>query len=217
MSQRKFNVIVSATLQHKEGDTVCVGTYHMPCAFYAPPTMTIHVDMAIRHIQEMAKKAASKLSNTNNNTEEEGNDKKIPYILAGDFNIKPVDTVYKYITTGLLDPSDKFFPPPPAHDPSFVWNPSILEPVHSAYVLCNGKEPDFTNYAYSERDTNGAFIDTLDYVFVSPDVTVTETLPLPNRVDVKGPFPNLDTDVNEPSDHILIAATLETKSSTMTT
>ena len=42
--------------------------------------------------------------------------------------------------------------------------------------------------------------------FLSPEWKVEGVMPTPRREDVMGPFPNLD--VNEPSDHIMIAADL---------
>ena len=46
-----------------------VGTYHMPCMFKLPSVMMIHCALAAQHIQ--------KYSNED------------PYLLVGDFNIKP--------------------------------------------------------------------------------------------------------------------------------
>ena len=74
--------------------------------------------------------------------------------------------------------------------------------MKSAYKTKNGAEPDFTNHARIKDDD--PFIDTLDYIFVSPAIDVVDVLPLPNRDEVKGPFPAPE----EPSDHILLAATL---------
>lgn len=209
MSRRKHNVIVGATLKHKgSGTSVCIANYHMPCAFYAPKTMTIHSDMAIRYVQEMSNRASLAENKELNN---EGLS-TIPYILAGDFNLKPSDALYTYLTTGKLDTNDPYYPTPPATDVSFHWAPGILEPVNSAYAL-NGKEPDFTNYA---RVREGEpFVDTLDYIFVSPNnVAVSSVKSLPNRDQSLGPYPNLDPAVSEPSDHVLIAADLEISNST---
>ena len=74
--------------------------------------------------------------------------------------------------------------------------------MRSAYQVCNGKEPDFTNYAKVKDEP--AFIDTLDYIFVSDQWKVTGVQPTPMRNEVQGPLPNDD----EPSDHILITAEL---------
>jgi mRNA deadenylase 3'-5' endonuclease subunit Ccr4 len=54
------------------------------------------------------------------------------------------------------------------------------------------------------RGTPKLFIDTLDYIFLSPQWSVQEVPALPHRDGANGPFPN----ENEPSDHLLIAAEL---------
>ena len=82
------------------------------------------------------------------------------------------------------------------------WTTSLKYPMRSAYKVVNGTEPDFTNFAQIKDDP--PFIDTLDYIFISQSVEVSEVMPLPHRSEVKGPFPAPD----EPSDHILLAATL---------
>ena len=74
--------------------------------------------------------------------------------------------------------------------------------MRSAYKVALGTEPDLTNHARIKDDE--PFVDTLDYIFVSPTVTVKEVAQLPHRDDVKGPFPSK----TEPSDHILLQATL---------
>ncbi|RYY86198.1 hypothetical protein EON63_06095 [archaeon] len=48
------------------------------------------------------------------------------------------------------------------------------------------------------------FVDTLDYIFLSPEWEVKGTEQLPKRDEIQGPLPNTE----EPSDHILISATL---------
>lgn len=120
---------------------------------------------------------------------------------SGDFNIKPTEPVYHFLTTGELEETSPFYPSPKN---GMVWWPTS-KPMRSAYAVKNdGKEPDFTNYAQS-RDSE-PFIDTLDFVFLSEKWGVENVLELPHRDDAKGPFPNLDA--AEPSDHIMIAATL---------
>lgn len=67
-------------------------------------------------------------------------------------------------------------------------------------MLANQREPDFTNHARI-RDTE-PFIDTLDYVFLSPGWGVQGVEPIPHRDSVQGPYPTRE----EGSDHVLIAA-----------
>jgi 2',5'-phosphodiesterase len=69
-----------------------------------------------------------------------------------------------------------------------------------------GQEPDFTNFALVGERSNTPFIDTLDYIFLSPTWNVEKVRELPKRDVAGGPFPNLDH--GEPSDHVMIAATL---------
>uniref|UniRef100_A0A7S1V4M6 Endonuclease/exonuclease/phosphatase domain-containing protein n=1 Tax=Grammatophora oceanica TaxID=210454 RepID=A0A7S1V4M6_9STRA len=197
MSQRRFNVLLTLTLKEKATDhTFCISTYHMPCAFYAPMAMTLHAEMAAKHIQDIASKK-----------QEEGVDEgssSYPYVLTGDFNIVPredMDTgpVYDMLVSGKLDESSPCFPAPKN---GMNWSCTI-DPMRSAYAVKNGKEPEFTNYArVKEKDP---FVDTLDYIFLSPEWTVKDVKDLVGKDDAGGPFPN----ANEPSDHILIRADLE--------
>lgn len=73
-------------------------------------------------------------------------------------------------------------------------------PLRSAYMLANEREPDFTNHAQIRSEE--PFIDTLDYVFLSEHWRVTDVEQTPHRNEVVGPLPTQ----LEPSDHILIAA-----------
>jgi hypothetical protein len=75
-------------------------------------------------------------------------------------------------------------------------------PLNSAYMLANNQEPDFTNHAQIRDDH--PFIETLDYVFLSPSWRVTGVEALSHRESVVGPYPT----EHEPSDHVLIAANL---------
>lgn len=164
-----------------------VGTYHMPCAFYEPPVMNIHADMAATRIQSLAK----------NNTSKEGD----PYILAGDFNILPNSPHYQLLTKGYLDWSDPTYPPSKYE---MTWVPT-LKGMNSAYAIFNGGvEPKFTNYA--KILDNPPFIETIDYVFLSKNhewkVKCVKKL---KDLNDGGPYPN----DKEPSDHLLLAVDLE--------
>jgi mRNA deadenylase 3'-5' endonuclease subunit Ccr4 len=187
ISQNRFNVLVTIKLQDKKSQkSFCVGNYHMPCLYYAPMVMTIHTDLAARHVQRLAEK-----------------DTQVPYILAGDWNIKPEGSSYQLLTTGMMDKGDPEWPTPKF---GVEWEPTA-KPMRSAYADAEGKEPNFTNYARIREDP--PFIDTLDYIFLSPEWSVKGVKSLPHRDDADGPFPNLAA--GEPSDHILIAADLELK------
>eukprot|EP01036_Dinobryon_divergens_P025797 gene25796-34382_t len=88
-------------------------------------------------------------------------------------------------------------------DPYIFCGDFNIKPDSSiAYAELNGKEPDFTNFA--QTVASPVFIDTLDYIFISPEWNVDLALELPNRQGVDGPLPNR----KEPSDHLLIGAVL---------
>ena len=59
----------SFTLYRADSKPFVVGTYHMPCMFKVPSVMMIHCALSAQHIHKYA-----------------NND---PYLLVGDFNIKP--------------------------------------------------------------------------------------------------------------------------------
>jgi len=182
MTQGRHNRMVSVKVKAKGGGRpFVVSTYHMPCMFYAPKVMVIHTALAAQHAQKFA---ASD-----------------PLVLCGDWNFKPYDAAYRLITTGDLDSTDPCFPSYNAHDPYRITHG--LEKMRSAYTTVHGSEPDFTNYAQTVRDTE-PFIDCLDYIFISKEFDVEDMLTLPNRADVAGPLPI----ESEPSDHILLQATL---------
>mmetsp|Transcript_12158 Transcript_12158/g.16452 ORF Transcript_12158/g.16452 Transcript_12158/m.16452 type:complete len:170 (+) Transcript_12158:204-713(+) len=135
-----------------------------------------------------------------------------PFILTGDFNIKPEDACYAMLTKNYL-PSEYSLPLqaflPPEAKP---FSPEIESPLISAYKAKNGKEPQFTNFAFT-RSMNESFVATLDYIFLSEHWKVRFVKPLKSisEIDTKmGSFPDQD----EPSDHILIAADLEIATAT---
>ena len=71
-----------------------------------------------------------------------------------------------------------------------------------------GKEPDFTNFAYTKPmgSDMDAFVETLDYVFLGPGWAVTsvlDTVPA-SAIDRSKPYPT----ASQPSDHCMIAADL---------
>jgi 2',5'-phosphodiesterase len=208
IAQYRNNVLVSLTLQDKDtAKCFVVSNYHMPCCYFAPPVMTIHVDLAAAHVQRLA----TSKNNNNGSNESSSQPTSLPYILAGDWNIKPNSSSYRLLTTGQMDKGDPDWPSP-KHGMS--WEPSA-KPMKSAYQIKDGSEPNFTNFARI-RDEE-PFIDTLDYIFLSSrsnsndkddcDWKVHSVKPLPHRDDAGGPFPNLEH--LEPSDHILIAVDLE--------
>lgn len=183
-SQERRNILIFARLRSRtNGATLCVGTYHMPCAFWSPPIMLIHSALVVQTFQRLCKGDRA--------------------VLAGDFNIKPGDSAYRMITTGSISPSNEDYPPKaPDGSPAAKWFPSKFAAMKSAYVQINGKEPDFTNFA--RTGDAPTFIETLDYLFCSQHLDVVDVMRLPHRDNVEGPLPA----AAEPSDHIMIGATL---------
>ncbi len=46
-AEQRMNVMTSVTLKDRtSGTAFCIGTYHMPCAYFAPQVMTIHADVS---------------------------------------------------------------------------------------------------------------------------------------------------------------------------
>ena len=180
LARNRFNTIMYASLKCKtSGVEFGVANYHMPCMFRNPGVMTIHSQLAAAYAQRMAG--------------------DLPNVLMGDFNLKPGDGGYDLITTGDIPSTHASAPVAPEGE---TWDTALRYPMRSAYKVALGTEPDFTNHARIKDDE--PFVDTLDYIFVSPTVTVKEVAQLPHRDDVKGPFPSK----TEPSDHILLQATL---------
>lgn len=202
---RRHNQMICMKFQSKQGDNklpFVVGTYHMPCAFRTPALMMIHCALSAQHIHNFSQDS--------------------PYIYCGDFNIKPESTMYTMMTTGLLSDDNQ---DSPAHlynnrknktqeereGTTRVDHWKAVAPIalQSAYMVVNGQEPDFTNYAQIKDDA--PFIDTLDYIFMGnakdSQWRVESVLPLPSRdhMSVKGPYPAQE----EPSDHVLLTANLE--------
>lgn len=186
-SKKRNNTMVSIKVRpRKGGPNLAVSTYHMPCAFYAPKVMVVHAALAAQHAISFA----------------EGG----PLILAGDWNFKPQDAPYQLLTTGTLDAAHPDLPryhlrP---HDP---WTVGLgLSPLRSAYVVAEGSEPDFTNFAQIKDEP--VFAETLDYIFISEHFGVENVTDLPSKADgipsIPGPLPT----TAEPSDHLLLAARL---------
>lgn len=105
MAENRFNQLVTVKLQDKATQkSFAVGNYHMPCVFYKPEVMSIHTDLAARHVQKFAAKALPKTDGTKD-------DRVMPYVLAGDWNIKPDGSSYRLLTTGKMDEGEFFSMP----------------------------------------------------------------------------------------------------------
>jgi len=163
-----------------------VGNYHMPCAFRTPAVMNIHADLVGSRIQKLAKG-------------ENGNHD--PYVLAGDFNILPESPHYSLLKTGTLDEKDETYP---GLKYDAAWKPNF-KGMRSAYFELNGEEPEFTNASHNGAMNAESFIGTLDYVFMSDEWKVLQVKDTPKKEKLEGVYPNAE----EPSDHVLIAASIE--------
>jgi 2',5'-phosphodiesterase len=171
------NELIAVTLTPRNEDNpFVVGNYHMPCEFRLPRVMVTHSCLAAQYVQNLS-------SGT-------------PHILLGDFNFMPGSTMYRILTEGCVE-SGNIDLPAPLEGSS--WRASV-SPLRSAYQAATGQEPDFTNNA-QVRDEE-PFVNTLDYIFVSPEWTVNLVEALPLRSEIAGPLPTS----SEPSDHLLIAA-----------
>jgi hypothetical protein len=135
-----------------------------------------------------------------------------PCVYCGDFNFKTADAPYELLTTGTITDHSVYEVPDPKYDPSFVlaeYDLSLLEPFISAYKEFNGEEPNYTNYALTgykkpPGQEPEPFCDTLDYIFITEGIEVTDVLQLAHRDDSDGPYPS----PTEPSDHIKLRATI---------
>lgn len=187
--------MVSFKLQHLSSkDMFWVSTYHMPCDFNHMDMMTISSSLALQHCQWLSGNALP--LSTRDGEEMEDTQVSIPYILLGDFNFKYLDAPYINYLEGKLDTNHPDYPKIPK---GCNFTPNVRA-VRSCYKEIMGEEPEYTNNAVV-RDQD-PFMETLDYVFVSDHWTVNGIEELGKKSDLTGPFP----DVNEPSDHVLIAA-----------
>mmetsp|Transcript_53456 Transcript_53456/g.116094 ORF Transcript_53456/g.116094 Transcript_53456/m.116094 type:complete len:275 (+) Transcript_53456:302-1126(+) len=180
-ARQRENRVVMAKLRHiVSGRCFAVSTYHMPCAFRDLELMVVHTAVAAQLLQDFASK---------------GEDACLPHVFLGDFNSKPGDPQYTMLVSGK---SSSGF----ARLLKILGGPPTK--LRSAYAAVQGKEPAFTNYARTEWDAD-PFVGTLDYVFYSREWHATDVTELPkSHEDLPGPLPLRD----EPSDHLLISATL---------
>ena len=160
------------------GKPLCVSTYHMPCLYKQPDTMAIHSSF----LKDLVFKIAH------------GQD----IILAGDFNQKPLDTMYQALTEKGY--RDIHFPNVNTYD--ITYQPNTEQVFKSAYREKNRSEPVYTNFAHTQYSPN--FCATLDYIFFAGNLTVEKVLELPDQ-----PISESYPDETHPSDHLMIAATFQ--------
>lgn len=161
-----------------DGKPLFIGTYHMPCLYKEPDTMAIHSSMIKDLMFELS----------------EGH----PFILTGDFNIKPRDISYRSLTEqGFLDRNF-----PSTNDYQITYRPNIEQVLKSAYREKNGAEPVYTDFSHTPHSPN--FCETLDYIFFHGPLMIKDVLELPDQ-----PIGESYPDETHPSDHLLIAATFQ--------
>jgi mRNA deadenylase 3'-5' endonuclease subunit Ccr4 len=176
--------MISVRLVHlgeQRAKPFCVGTYHMPCAYLNPQVMLIHAALAAQHLQEFA----------------QGQE----HIFAGDFNFEPRSLPYELYTKNSIEPNTI------EHIKNDDWSPKLKVLLQSAYAI-HSEEPEVTNYASTEGKP--CFCGTLDYIFMSPGFKCISTEELPTLAYLKGRCDSLPN-ATEPSDHLLIGATLLTQ------
>lgn len=191
-AMRRHNCVVQVRLtQRSSGKRFCVAAYHMPCLFGSDvkcQVMVAHIALLLQHAQRWA-----------------NND---PLIVAGDFNFKPVDPLYRLVIEGSLPKEHPQIPPPAPWDAN--WRPAV-KPMRSAYAVNLGSEPSCTNYAACKNPRNDPtpFCATLDYVWLSPEWGVQSVVgPLPTQASLEAKGIKSYPDFSEPSDHLLIGAEL---------
>jgi mRNA deadenylase 3'-5' endonuclease subunit Ccr4 len=164
-SSYRSNTCIMTTLSliDNPSEKFVVSTYHMPCAFYYPKVMTIHVVELLKAVYKYAKES--------------------PLILAGDFNILPTSYQYKIITTGYND--IKHCDEPDIS--SVLWDYAGVS-LKSAYAVFD-KEPVYTNHAWVENQPN-PFTETIDYIFHSSHFQTINVGKIP-PCEKDDPFPNM--------------------------
>lgn len=215
IAQMKQNKLLFVRLTPRVKDstsTFCIATYHMPATYKIPEVMLIHA--------KLLKNQVAKLAQSD------------PYIIAGDFNFTPTSSCYSLFTTCTLSHHHLPNLPLPVDgiDDKFTiiggdnndGNEESVNHQHdemsrsrnsnnhynsavslcSAYMVVNGEEPKFTNFAHpDDRNQFNGFQGTLDYLFYNPEkCRAIDVLPIP---DLDQPIPSAD----EPSDHVMIGAT----------
>jgi mRNA deadenylase 3'-5' endonuclease subunit Ccr4 len=153
-----------------------IGTYHMPCLYKEPDVMAIHSSVVKDLMFELAAGQ--------------------PFILAGDFNIKPRDICYQ----ALIEKDYVGCNLPESSTYEITYRRNTGQVLKSAYREKNGAEPVYTNFSHKSHSPK--FCETLDYVFFNGRLSVEKVLELPDH-----PTSESYPDEIHPSDHLMIAAT----------
>ncbi len=181
----KHNFILTVSINPGQDEPpIHISTVHMPCSFRNPSVMATYAALVMKHAQDIA-----------------GDD---PYIIAGDFNIKPASDEYMLLTTGLYHNEALFDTDYPPVD---TWRPSglSLKPLRSAVREKHTVEADWTTYAWLRCfNSPEPFMGAIDYIFVSDHFIVNDAFENPSQTDMLCP------NFYEPSDHVMVWADLQT-------
>ena len=212
LSLERCNQFIALRLKEKkQKDSGCngafwVGNYHMPCANFNPIIMKTHAEKVMKKIQALAAKAS--LNSTTSPFQ------KDEYVLAGDFNVSPDSPYYRLFTEGMFVDDEDEVQIPVLFSGGEIGGTQkvdydvenlidIIKPMRSAYMLCNKEEPEYSAFIHT-TPMERPFRKTVDYIFLSEGWCVNDVKPVP-KIDFRnGPYPNVD----EPSDHVMIAASL---------
>lgn len=130
----------------------------------------------------------------------------LPTIITGDFNIKPENPIYDFLSKASLtsDPMLNAVPEIGCVFPASGINHTLQ--LRSAYAAFTGAEPGTTNVKGIERGSTATrFTGCLDYIWFSPHLRVTGVRPVPSLSESQrenGGLPNSF----QPSDHLPIGA-----------
>src|SRR3989338_7040924 len=140
--------LLFAILSYKEtpSEKFAVFTYHMPCAFWWPPVMTLHADAIMSLIER----------------HREG----LPYILLGDFNTKPNTPIHTFLKTGTITD--------PTYLPYVGWKSEHEhERERELNMIDNGELYDRAS-TQCRNGKGELFRDNIDYIFSSTEWKLLE-------------------------------------------
>jgi mRNA deadenylase 3'-5' endonuclease subunit Ccr4 len=153
------------------GHHLMVSTYHMPCRYTKKYIMATHIHSLKSRVAFLRSKWAD-------------NKCLDPFIIAGDFNITPKSSEYKYMI-GDVYTKDELTESNSQNESLQFYSDlcQIYESIgidfantlqtSSAHYKKNNLEPAYTNVAL-QKDRK--FINTIDYILISPEIDVMSCL-----------------------------------------
>jgi endonuclease/exonuclease/phosphatase family metal-dependent hydrolase len=150
-SQKKDNTLLYIILKDRETKKqFIVFNYHMPCAYWWPAVMTLHIDKVMELV--------NKISQENNN---------LPYIILGDFNTIFNNPLYNFITKRKQLTKEYL--------PYFNWKPLSNITLNDS---CDPKNMYDMEKIYPttqcENQKGKIFKEKLDYIFYSKEFKIIE-------------------------------------------